>query len=138
MMPTIDDDIVRAAGYLAAANDLLAQRFNYALVAHSMALAAYSASAGEKSDPFVQIAVATFGIFYAAIQWQITAPLTKRIDALRNDWVLNDPVYLSYNTAAGGARIRGLQSRVVPLALAILWSALLYHAVAHCFGWLLG
>jgi hypothetical protein len=137
-MSTVDDNIVRAAGYLAAANNLLAQRFNYALVAHSMALAAYSTSAGEKGDTFVQIAVAVFGIFYAGIQWQITEPLTKRIDAIRDEWLLQDPVYLTYNTAAGSTRIRGLQSRVVPSALAVLWAALLYHAVAHSLGWPLG
>ena len=93
-----------------------------------MALAAYSASSGPEPDEFVRIAVAAFGFLYALVQWQITAPLTKRIDALRDAWLLDDPVYLTYKTAAGGTRMRGLQSRIVPFALALLWAALLYHA----------
>lgn len=123
------DEIMRAAGYLEAANNLLAQRFNYALVAHSMALAAYSASSGTSRDQFVQVAVAVFGLFYAVVQRQITAPMTKRIDALRNDYLVNDPVYQSYHTAPDAYRLRGLQSQWVPAALGLLWGSLFLHAI---------
>lgn len=124
-----DDQMTRAAAYLEAANNLLAQRFNYALVAHSMALTAYATCSGNNVDALVQIAVCIFGFVYALIQWQITSPLTKRIDALREATVVDDPIYQHYKTAAGGTRIRGLQSVVVPFGLAALWGTLLLHAV---------
>ena len=122
-------EMTRAAGYLAAANNLLAQRFNYALVAHSMTLTAYATCSGDNADKVVLIAVSSFGFLYAMIQWQITHPLTKRIDALRDATVIHDPIYQHYKTAAGGDRIRGLQSVVVPFGLMILWSLLLLHAI---------
>ncbi|MEO7177792.1 MAG: hypothetical protein ABIW83_03020 [Allosphingosinicella sp.] len=121
------EEIMRAAGYLQAANDLLAQRFNYSLVAHSMAMTAYATCLD--TNPFVAGVVSIFGAGYALVQYLITSPLTKRIDALRKAYLLKDPVYLVYNKADGGRRPRGLQSILVPFALLALWVILLFYAI---------
>ncbi len=128
--PVTPDEIARAANYLEAANNLLAQRFNYALVAHSMALTAYATCLGVPGKgQFVAIVVSSFGLIYSVIQYLITNPLTRKIDALRGAYLENDPVYAVYKTADGGWRPRGLQSVVVPLLLAIVWSLLLGRAI---------
>jgi len=124
-----EQEMERAAGYLEAANNLLAQRFNYALVAHSMALTAYATCSGQNADAVVQIAVASFGLLYALVQFQITYPLTVKIDALRDATVASDPIYQHYKTAAGGFRLRKLQSVAVPWGLVLLWGTLLAHAI---------
>ena len=122
------DEIGRAWAYLAAANSLLAQRFNYALVAHAMALAAYAACVA--GVPLVSLVVATAALLYCFVQYKITYPLSRRIDALREAYLLNDPVYRAYHGAPGGNRRRQLQSIVVPAGLALMWTALIAIALA--------
>ena len=129
-IPPSTNDLVRAAGYLEAANNLLAQRFNYALAAHSMSLIAYATCLlVEEKGEFVAVVVAAFGIFYAVVQYFITAPLARKISALREAYVVNDPVYQAYMNAEGGTRPHGLQSVAVPAALAVVWTLLLWHAL---------
>ncbi|MGZ8285710.1 MAG: hypothetical protein ACXW27_06465 [Allosphingosinicella sp.] len=122
-------EIARAAGYLQAANDLLAQRFNYSLVAHSMAMTAYATCVSD--HPFVAGVVSVFGSGYALVQYLITSPLTHRIDALRAAYLLNDPVYVTYHKAEGGKRPRKLQSTLVPAALFVLWTILLAYVLYY-------
>ncbi len=124
------DEIARAAGYLALANNLLAQRFSYSLVAHSMALAAYATCVGNQvgDEPLAAIFLAFGGAAYCWVQWKITHPLSQKIDALRDAYLAHDPVYTVYQLAAGGRRARGLQSVAVPAGLAVLWLLLLVYA----------
>ncbi|MGM5056360.1 hypothetical protein [Rhizobium sp. 862_C5_N1_2] len=125
-MDITQEKIDRAANYFHQANQLLAQRFNYSLVAHSMALAAYATCIGfdPNDQPFVSLIVACFGAYYAIVQYVITNPLSKRIDALRKTYLMKDDVYLVYKDAVGGSRPRGIQSIQVPFVLFGCWAIL--------------
>ena len=138
MEPT-QDEISRAAGYFHEANQLLAQRFNYSLVAHSMALTAYATCIGfgSANNPIVATLVAFFGAYYSIVQFIITHPLSKRIDALRAAYLMKDEVYLVYKNAVGGNRPRGVQSIQVPFVLFFCWAVLLFYALVASLrqGW---
>lgn len=122
-MPPSAAEIARAWEYLAAANNLLAQRFNYALVAHSMALAAYATCVS--SEPIVSLTVAVGAILYCIVQFKITYPLSKKIDALRAAYLSHDIVYRVYQEEMKGKRTRGLQSVAVPAGLSCVWGILI-------------
>ncbi|MDR9779600.1 hypothetical protein [Rhizobium redzepovicii] len=134
MEPT-KDEIIRAAGYFHEANQLLAQRFNYSLVAHSMALTAYATCIGfgSANNPIVAALVAFFGAYYSIVQFIITHPLSKRIDALRAAYLMKDDVYLVYKNAVGGNRPRGVQSVHVPFVLFFCWALLFVYALVASF-----
>lgn len=121
------EEIGRAAGYLRDANQLLAQRFSYSLVAHSMALTAYATSIASIDYQLVALIVALFGLYFARIQFTITYRLSKKIDALREEYLERDPVYLVYKLAKGGSRRREIQTVEVPLMLGVMWISLIMY-----------
>ncbi|MCK8782602.1 hypothetical protein M0654_21775 [Rhizobium sp. NTR19] len=123
------DEIARAAGYLSEANQLLAQRFSYSLIAHSMALTAYATAIVGQRESFIAFIVAVFGLYFAHVQFAITHTLSKKIDALRERYLEHDAVYLVYKRASGGSRRRGIQTVEVPTMIAAMWTVLIAYTV---------
>jgi len=120
------EEIQRAWEYYRAANELLAARFNYSMVAHAMALTAYSAVIAGKPTPAVAAIVAGFGVFFSWVQWTITRGLAEKLRVLRGEYLVQDPVYLRYNSV--GRRNPGTQTGVVPTVLALMWTILFGYA----------
>jgi hypothetical protein len=129
-----DEQLQRAWEYHKAADELLAARMNYGLVAHSMFLVSYAtifASGDHKTHwfRFVEALISGLGLWYSLVLNGSVWALNKRIAFLKTTYLEPlDPVYASYMRVAPSSA-RHLRQRHLPIALALVWTALLISAI---------
>ena len=135
MTPDEESELRRAWEYHKCADEILASRMNYGMVAQSMLLVSYMtmflATGGIAwLPPFVQGIVASFGLWYSVRQSAMAQELTKRMEFLRKSYLVRlDPIYdkyLNIDPLPHGS----YQLRLFP-GLWTLWGAMLLIA-----GWL--
>lgn len=116
----------RAWDFYKHADNLLASRLGYVMVAQSMLLTAFAtvfSSATSAQSTIVQLVISLFGIWLSYIQYLLSRSLVAKLDAMKAILIKDTVARVWFNSKPG--RPRGLQSRYVPFALFLVWTLLL-------------
>ena len=131
-----EEQINRAWRYHAAADVLFATRFNYYMVAQSMMLVSFATvfAADRHScyEKAAELVIGAAGLFYAGVQWRVNRVLPLRMEQLRTEYLIRDPVYEVYFEVdpRQPKEARDIQAKWVPLAFVLVWLALALTAFA--------
>ena len=129
-----EERLKRAWEYHKAADELLAARMNYGLVAHSMFLVSYATlfAAGDHTTHwfrFVEALISGLGLWYSFVLNGSVWTLNNRMAFLKTAYLEPlDPVYASYTRIAPSSA-RRLRQRHLPIALGLVWLSLLITAI---------
>ena len=131
-----ETDRRRAWDYHKAADELLAARVSYGLVAHSMFLVSFATifAAGENKSwwlvVLVEIVIAALGLLYSVVLSFSMWTLNKRMEFLQSTYLRPlDPMYARYLDAAPSSQRWLFRQRNLPKALGIAWAVLLVSAI---------
>jgi hypothetical protein len=131
VLSSTDGETVRRAWeYHRTLDELLAHRMSYGMVAHSMLLVTYATLVvadhrGRSWLTFVEIVVASLGIWYSAVQNSSINAIIHKLRFLTTRYLEPlDPIYAAMRQIAPSTN-RKLRQRLVPIALGYVWAALL-------------
>ena len=134
VLPQREDEVRRAWEYHKAADELLAQRMSYGMVAQSMLIVSFVtiASADHSGRPwltYLEIVISLLGFWYSAVQHSTTRALIRGLDRLKEAYLVPlDSIYADYLNAVRRHNRRRLHQRYVALSLALAW--IVFFAIA--------
>jgi hypothetical protein len=126
------------------ADDLLAQRMNYGMVAQAMLLLSFvTLFVFQKDIPtrycfIAEMVLGIAGIFYSVFQFVRTYSLSKRLDFLRLTYLKDDPLWVEYSRVSDkSALILNMNYRprqyTIPYLFIFVWLALLIVAAVRVY-----
>jgi hypothetical protein len=137
MTPEEREELRSAWEYHKAADELLAQRMSYGMVAHSMLIVSFVtiAAADHRNRPWLSligVAISLLGFWYSAVQYSTIRSLIRGLDRMKDTYLIRrDPVYADYLNAIRHDNKWRLHQRHVPLSLAAAW--VVFFAIAVIF-----
>jgi hypothetical protein len=122
-----EKDLDRAWEYYKHMDSLLVGRVNYAMVAQSMLLASFATLfVSSHTNIYLirgEIVIGLLGIFFAIMQLLLSVSLVSKMDALKS--YLNDDKIFDSCINKNPGRPEGIQRYWIPVALVIVWLALI-------------
>jgi len=119
----------RAWFYYQHADNLLAGRSNFFLVAEAMLIAGYMAVSGEET--LLRLPLAILAIVYTACWFYVNKRLLRRMRSLIAD-LKRDPIYTRYLESVSGPSAGVVLNQILPLATLGFWLVLaVLYALKH-------
>jgi len=125
------------------ADNLLAQRMNYGMVAQAMLLLSfvtlfvYQKDIGAIYGLLLEAIISFSGVSYSSFQYYRTHTLSRRLDFLRHQYLKDDPVWVDYSMVRSPDAWLNMDLRInqyqVPKGLIFVWLALLFVALVRFY-----